>query len=214
MPSTTSFEIFVRQQPLIAEEWIRLIEARRELIKPYLNSFTLSELGNVKCLRRENFVDELGSYFETCGDARFSLKTQGIFFMQPWAAIEYTPNSGSSSSCHGVYRPRDGTKKIWGLTRSAEWVIATVSFAGTSGYKERGREVMTGVEIVEADVARILAETKTPAEEIWRNLGSAIKDFTKKRRSLYAQAQQLANRVEAEELLLPFVPGTGIKPLF
>lgn len=205
MPSTKSIEIFARQHPLTSDDWIQLVENRRELIKPHLDSFSLPTLGSLECLKIEHWMGKLGHETKTSGDERFSLKTQGIFFLQPHNAIErfiHTEHRGEP----GNILPSDGTKKAWGLTRSGQWIICTIGFVGSSGYKGRGREVATGIGIVEADVPAILAETKTSPTEIWRALGQAIKEFAEHRRRLYSQAQSLANMIEVDELLLRFVP--------
>jgi len=98
MPSTKGLEVFVRKNQLADEEWFGLIEARRELIKPHLDSFTLPELGSFECMRSEvSFTHELRlDVSTTTGDERFSLKTQGIFRIQPWSAVERIPNSGNN----------------------------------------------------------------------------------------------------------------------
>ena len=205
MPSTESIEILARQHPLTDDDWIQLIENRRELIKPHLDSSSLPTLGSLKCLRIEHWMSELEYGKETSGDERFSLKTQGIFFLQPYGAMERVIRKGHRGE-PGSILPSAGTKKSWGLTRFGQWIICTIGFVGSSGYKGRGREVATDVGIVEADVIRILAETKTPPKEIWQMLGQTIKDFAGHQRKLYAQAQSLANMVEVDELLLRFVP--------
>ena len=50
MPSTKGLEILLRNTLLTNEEWLRLLEARRDLVRPYLDKFTLPALGSLRCL--------------------------------------------------------------------------------------------------------------------------------------------------------------------
>lgn len=197
MPSTEGLRVFVRKDQLSDEEWFGLIEARRELIKPHLDSFTFPELSLLECMRYESGFTHLGMDVSTStGDERFSLKTQGIFFRQPWDAVERIPGTG----CVRGYP--NGTMRVWGLTRSAMWVLVTICFVGELGYKERGRERASSVNIVEADLTTIIAETKWGPQRMWEELGKIIKGFAERRRALYDNALGLARLVQIEELAL------------
>lgn len=207
MPSANGLDVFVRKNQPNDEEWFGLIEARRALIAPHLDSFTLRELGSLECLRSEiSFTHKLAIDAPVItGDSRFSLKTQGIFRVQPWSAIERTPNSGHRPPPGGV-NCSDGMMRIWGLTRSGLWVIASISFAGEAGYKGRGYERARTVEIIKADLPTIAMFTKVRPEQMWRELGDAIKAFARDRLALYDHARRLAQNVEVEELALSLIP--------
>lgn len=210
MPSTQGMELLVRKNPLNDKEWLNLIEARRSLIKPHLDTFTLPELGSLKCLRSElSFTHELRINNPTLlmsksGDERFSLKTQGIFRLQPRSAVEYIPNSGYRPSPGGVACP-DGTMQIWGLTRSGLWILVEVRFVGEDGYKERGYERAETVEITEVNLPTIMSKTKEKPQKMWEELGKAIKGWAEFREGLYNQALNLARMVEIEELALSLI---------
>ncbi len=207
MPSTKGLEVFVRKNQLADEEWFGLIEARRELIKPHLDSFTLPELGALECMRSElSFTHMLRlDISTTTGDERFSLKTQGIFHIQPWSAVERIPNSGYRPWSDYVNCP-DGTMRIWGLTRSGLWVLVTIGFVGEDGYKGRGYERARAVQVAEAGLSTIVAKTKEKPQRMWEELGKVIKGFTEHRKSLYNQALNLARMVEVEELAFSLIP--------
>lgn len=207
MPSTKGLEVFVRKNQLADEEWFGLIEARRELIKPHLDSITLPELGALECMRSElSFKHMLRSDVSTTtGDERFSLDTQGIFCMQSLSAVEWIPNSGYRPPPGGVNRP-DGTMRVWGLTRSGLWVLVTISFVGEEGRKGLGYERAWMVEIVEADLPTIAAKTKEKPQWIWKEFGEVIRDIARHRKSLYNQALNLAQIVVAEELAFSLIP--------
>lgn len=204
MPSTKGLEVFVRKNQLADEEWFGLIEARRELIKPHLDSFTLPELGMLECMQSEGINHALSLDISTStGDPRFSLKTQGLFRMQAWSAVERIPNSG--------YRPADfscpdGTMRVWGLTRSGLWVLVTIGFLGEGGYKGRGYERARTVEIVETDLPTIATKTKERPQRMWQQLGEVVRGFAEHRKFLYNQALNLARIVEIEELAFSLIP--------
>ncbi len=207
MPSTKGLEVFVRRSQLTDEEWFGLIESRRELIKPHLDLFTLPELGALECMRSESSsTHKLRLDVSiTTGDEQFSLKTQGIFRIQPWSAIERIPNSDYRPSPGGVNYP-DRTMRVWGLTRSGMWVLVTIGFVDEDGYKGRGYERAMTIEIVKADLPTIAAKTKEKPQQMWKELGKAIKSFMEHRESLYNQALNLARMVEIEELAFSLIP--------
>jgi hypothetical protein len=206
MPSIKGLELLIRKSQPTDKQWVRLIEARRDLIKPYLDSFTLTELGTLECLRRETFKHALRlDISTTTGDERFSLKTQGIFCVQPYSAVEKIPQSNCffPERCSGC---SNGKMRVWGLTRSGIWVLVTIDFVGECGYKNRGYERATDVEIVEADLPVIIKETKEKPQQMWEELGKAIIDFAEKRELLYRQVANLAKMVRIEELALSLIP--------
>jgi len=199
MPTTKGIELLVRKDPISDEEWYSLIEARRSLIKPHLNLFSLRELGNIQCLEQEGptFLHGLYAPFSdtpaVTGDTRFSLKTQGIFY-HPW--------SGDQRSGY----PHDEMMYIWGLTRDGLWLLVEVKFKSEAGYKGRGYERAQTVHIQESDLPTIIAKTKSKPEEIWRVLSEAIKEWTRFRGRVYHEALELMRVIEAEELMLSLVP--------
>jgi len=206
MPPYKGLEVFVRRKQLTDEEWFGLIENRRELIKPHLDSFYLSELGSLECLKSEGFSHALRYDAPALtGDKLFSLETQGIFRTQCWSAVEKIPDSGHQPPPGGV-NVLDGTMQVWGLTRSGLWILAAISFVGESGYKERGYERARTVNITEADLPTITAKTKEKPQQIWEELGKAIKSWSEHRESLYNQALGFAKLVDIEEFAFSLIP--------
>ena len=203
MPNTEGLEVLIQKQTLTTSDWLKLIEARCALIKPYLGSFTLSKLGDLKCLRTElSFTHRLLDDFAlfTAGDHLSALNTQCIFYC-PKTGIKRIPNSGYQAPPGGVSCP-DGIMHIWGFTRAASWVLVTVNFKGEAGYKNRGYERAYGVCVEIASLEEIVAKTESTPEEIWKELGRAIKEWTRRREELYHEALQMAQIVETEELAL------------
>jgi len=199
-PGTDGLSLLVRKQLPSYDEWIGLINSRREMIKPYLNIYTLPELGKLECMRDEfhhsletDIIDEV-------------LKTQGIFHVQPWGKIVYVSNSGWRPGPGCVPYP-NGTKKIWGLTRQSKWIIAAVEFIGVSRWKESGQERATSVTLSEVSLPALIAETEEEPRNIWRAIGEAIKNWVGPSQQRYAEATNLAKMVEIEEMVFGEIPG-------
>jgi len=206
MPSTNGLELLVRKTNPDYGEWLELLEARRVLLKPHLDSVTLPSLGVVECLASSiaeyHFHSIRSDSPIVKGDGRFSLETQGIF---PAAGQHiYTPNSGYHAPPGGIPSP-DGVMLLWGLTRSGHWILAEIEFQGLAGHKGRGREKALSVDIQEATPARIVERTKSTAQAIWEELGRAIKRWLKNRQWLYFQMEEVARQVEMEERALSLI---------
>lgn len=202
MPSNEGLKLLVSKETIDEVMWYRLIQARRALIKPHLDKFTLPELGSLECLRSEvGFTHHLAMDTPTvAGDKRFSLKTQGIFD-RAIHADQRIPNSGYQAESGYVSCP-DGIMYVWGLTRSSDWLLIKVEFKGEPGYKNRGYERAQTVTIYEETLEAIMAVIKVEPISMWRMLGNKIKEWTEFRERLYHQALDISRIVETEELLL------------
>lgn len=205
MPSTDTLELLVRNTPLKEPDWLMLVEARRALIKPHLDSFTLPELGALECLEIGSHRHEirLGGP-EVTGNPDFSLKTQGIFDA-PYSGRVSIPGSGYQNP--GGSCP-DGSLQIWGLTRKGLWILAEVFFHGEAGYKDRGYERAHTVNIKEADLPTILAKTKQQPRHLWNRLADAVHGWVRAREGLYRQAQHIQRTIQLEQFVLEQVPET------
>lgn len=206
MPSTNGLATLIRNTSLTREEWFELIELRRDTIRPYLDSMTLPELGDLKCLHSEGFERELRFSAATItGDKLLaSLKTQGIFFSPP-SAVERIPNSGFRPEPGGCTTP-NGTRWVWGLTRRGLWVLVTVTFVGEPGYKDRGSERATEINVVQSNLPAIAAKVKEEPQRMWERLGEFIKRVAAHRKALSDHAAELARMVEFEEMAFRHVP--------
>ena len=182
MPNSDGLRFFVRKMVLDHEGWLKLLEARRQLIKPHLDKIPLTKLSKLPCLKREYVLCDMAySSLQNTGDPRFSLETHGIFEL----------------ALH-----EDNARWAWGLTRDGLWVLFKVSFTRESGYKDRGADLATAIEINEIPLADLLARTGTHPETVWRRLGKVICDWTEHRRQLYHQARSVSAIVVAEEAAL------------
>ncbi len=202
MPSTKGLELLVRKTKPDYGEWLELLEARRVLLGPHLNSITLRKLGDIECLRSENSATRIGFARPLVGDKRFSLETQGVF-ATIWKC-DYVPHSGYQAPPGGLSSP-DGVLCFWGLTRDALWILVAVQFKGEPGYKQRGMQTAVSVDIQEATPARIVEKTERTAQEIWRRLGEATQSWLRERQLLYHRIQELTNQIAMEEQALALI---------
>ncbi len=192
--------VFVRKGKVQIEEWLLLLERRRELLKKHLDSITLPELGHLACLRNEAFLHDLqfdGPKIVIAGSEEFSLKTQGIFRVQPLHHKEVFPGTGFQHAPM-LNRP-DGIVRAWGLTRKGKWVLITVHFSGRPGYHQRGYEKAELVEIKETDLVAILEATKQSPKAMWFELGRAFKEIVEQRRHFLNQLIPTETTMEMEE---------------
>lgn len=213
MVPTSGLEKLVRQDQLDDQDWFELIEERLALIKPHLSTFSLSELGELECLRSEGSFTHALRYDDPTldGDRKFSLKTRGIFRSQHFSDVGHFPNSGyQPGRTSGYIACPDGIMMVWGLTDSGLWVIVEIAFSGEPGYKDRGYERATSVTIKEAGLQAIISQTKDKPQTIWNELGEAIQVWTESRKSLYHQALEINRAVQLEELTLSLIPSNGL----
>ncbi len=200
----TGLEMLVRRFALERDEWVRLIEARRDIMKPFLASFNFPELGSFDCMRSEVSSRHMLWLDDPTlsGDSAFSLTTEGIFQVQPWEAIERIVGSGyrgDSINCP------DGVMRLWGLTRSGDWIIVTIGFIGEAGYKGRGYERARTVTVVKANLSRMFMETKEDPNTVFSRLGREIKGWAEHRERLAKQAASIACFAELEEHMLSLI---------
>src|SRR5436305_845108 len=139
MPPTKALEMLIPSRKLKPGDWYDLVEARRAVIAPHLDSFTLGKIADVKCLLSQGHYKGLNPC-RYLGEEGFSLDTQGIFGYSKQSKQKYQtgqfafPDSGPHARGHLVH---DGHCYVWGLTRKAAWLLAKVNFRGDPGYKDR-----------------------------------------------------------------------------
>lgn len=197
--------VFVRSDKLTDADWYRLIESRRGLIRQYLDSFTLRELGQLPCMRsgcRPDGHDLNSDDPEVRGRGLYSLKTQGIFRVQLASAAVYVTEVGGYRPWKKDYQSLDGTKQVWGLGRHGGWLLAEVRFLGKPGPDNKGYQQAWIVTIEESDVPTIIKKTKETPQQIWGFLGLQIREWTKRRKHQYEEMLGLEEDIEREETLL------------
>ena len=200
MPSKNSdgLRLLVRREPLTKEDWIKMIEARRALIKPHLDSISFGTLGK--------FV---GEFYSVSRPQRKSLRelfvclvddgvfsTQGHFRLmdQRWIGEEIR------------YEP------VWGLTRSGDWFYATGIYTrrfgdGNYHWQPQSFCVTDSIGIHTQNlVERLRLDVENSEEMVYWELEKMIKDVTEKRRCLYEELKAVRNIMMAENAALSLIP--------
>lgn len=196
-PSTKGLELLCRIKPLSDEEWLELVERRRQIITPYLDSFTLSTLGQVEFLHSEAGIHQIRHDSPECFGGQFDLKTQGIFNTTFMSRIQF-PGS--------VLNDSGGVQYVWGLTRNGEWIMAGVTYNNVRGYKGRGYQRAIRVEIEKTTIPLILSVCKFTCEAVWLTLEHAVLSFEQNRKKLYEDASHLSRMCQIESLVLGLIP--------
>ena len=201
MPATETMEMLVRKMPLTEGDWLRLLEARRALLAPYLDIFTLPELGRLKCLIAvEGRPCELGVSRPVVTPEGYSLQTQGVFGSQPWDQKEETRDEKTGLVLGGI-------KRVWGLGRSNRWLIVRIEYVYEPGGHGWRDQRATKVEIRKAELAGVVAETGVNPREIWEELGKIATLWVERQTRLHQMAREVAVRVDFENELLDLVEG-------
>lgn len=191
----------VRKNILREDEWISLIQQRREfLIKPYLKSFTLPELGSVGCmwtdrvaLLRHNLHDD-DPKINSRGE--FSLMTQGIFY-----ETKYSTNDGKT-----------GMKFICGLTRQDKLILAEIKYAISENPIAK-YETATTINIGHTIFERILEITGEDPKNILCMLDNQILSWEKTCKERLEDISRIAAIMRAENFALQHIP-VGIKTAY
>jgi hypothetical protein len=192
----------VPRRPVSDRKVRQLVGTRLKLISRELPKMRLPKLDETECLAGESSwpLSLRGNPESVTAPKGLSLQTRGLFKLQPYEAIEYLPNSGFQPPRGEVARP-NGTKRLWGLTENGDWVVVTIEVVGEPGYKRRGRERAASIVIEKVTLNRMLAITKAPATQVWCELGQLIKRYAAQRYQEYRDAKELADVVEAENLV-------------
>jgi hypothetical protein len=203
MSSTRTWEKLFREKPVSHEEWVSLVRERAQRLKPHLDRFTLNELGNVYCINGERLQEDTLTRDNPTVMSKegHTLKTRGIFGIQPHDSIQTFPGTGFQP-WPGGRRVPDGQKKLWGLIRTGSWVVVTITFIGVPGYKDRGREQAMQVTIEETALESLIEKTSVPPREIWDGLGEAVQNWKAHREQLAHVAAHLAEQINIEDRLL------------
>lgn len=194
MPShkNDGIRMLTERGPMHPVLWHNLIEARRALIKPYLDTFTLPDLGSLRCLKNE--ADSPDPSLHTLAADNpiigltgepFSLKTQGIF-RQAQPKIAKFP---------------DNIKRIWGLARSGEWLLAEVEIekdiVNNVNYERALR-----VKIYEQTLEVIMFGLGVSYTDMWYELNESVRGWLRLRKKMYEDILEISRIIETEELLL------------
>ena len=96
------------------EDLLRLVEARREMMKPHLAGFLLLKLGDFRCLNEGVGEPKMLEGFPISQTQGSELEIRGIF----GKGLSEVAVENDRKECY-----------VWGLTRSAEWMIAVITYS-------------------------------------------------------------------------------------
>lgn len=194
MPSTETKGIsqLIEKGPVHPVLLCSLIETRRQLIKPHLNTFTLQELGNFRFLQSWlSPIHGLNQDKPSIGSENQMVpvfKTQGVFFQGCISIKREKPKSN------------DYKKYIAGLSRSGDWLLIEVKITLDP---ECNYEWAREVTVFKPDLETIVfSGLGISYEDIWSELGRTIKDWLSSRKRLYEIASRISKIIEIEDLLL------------
>ncbi len=210
MEKKTGLEILARRDGRCAlheTDWLKLVETRLEMIKPYLRDMTLKSLGDIRMINDYFGTHDLNRDEPKVSGEKFNLATRGIFPNNDnWAGIASVEHDrGDGMSAIAI------THKFWGFTRDGEWIIVEVfSTIGYEPYKYEGRteqvQRVKTVKIEESTLVDACLFCKRSPQDIWKRLGEIVKKWAEHRKSLYEDAQCLEEEVLREEAFIELLP--------
>jgi hypothetical protein len=174
-------ELGVRK-PTTTEKWQRLIQARTDMITPWMESMTLERLGNGRF--PSYWSTSNGPYHnEICNEkiwpkkSNFNSKTQGIFILDTSALYDNLEVGDKSSMI------------LWGFTRSKQYVSANIGCHlrknTDPSYQDAGHMITVFFELEPIQVvpSSLNALASSPQrEEFWNHLGETLEGWYEKTR--------------------------------
>jgi len=186
-----------REKPLQKEDWVGLLEECRKFLKPHLASFTLPELGELRCMATEDCLHRIDldkPIVNKTGviSSHFGLQVRGIFYPM-WEDVKN--------------RPADGKRviPILGLVRPADWVLVTVK--SQFQLNRRCYEKAMTVEINELPLPIIISKTKTSPCRLFANLETTTNEWVSDREGLYKRALEVSELFGVIRAITSNIPG-------
>ncbi|NQV12115.1 hypothetical protein HQ524_02015 [Candidatus Uhrbacteria bacterium] len=137
------------------EDWKALIEAQVEAMKPFMESFQLSTLGDVKCMTGEEGLDPLSKSPELIES---QLEIRGIFGF----AADIPSGSGKS-------RGR-GTVHLWCLSRELCWLQIEVKYTRYKGLNVAWTKRADAARVTRKDLNDVLEIRGVSAWKVWEQI--------------------------------------------
>lgn len=197
----------VRQGVLSRMDWLEMIEARRELIEPHLNTMDLKTIGKARVADYSNSwcIVEANNPWVLSFDPGLNLDTrcwwpmgEGLYSNHMLSRIQHIYDPPGSSPAVGC------TDTFWALTRSGRWVIvtATVRFPDhRQSWAGMLRSKVLRVEIREVLASDIIATLKIEPQDLWGQLGKLARQWQQRREELLTDARRLVEVFDFEDSL-------------
>lgn len=172
-----------------------LVNARVEMLKPFMQYFTMNTLGDMRLCGHMNQDDshckQIKDDEPTVTTPGFSLRTQGLFWAEDVCMIE------------------NDTLYIFGLTRQYKWIIAEVHTKDcenfSSGYMKKALEIVVKASdpIEIADRFPLPLQTADLSCLMFR-LDQAVYAWEEKYKQMAVDAEGLASAVRFDNLALQY----------
>jgi hypothetical protein len=221
----TCLNILARQGGLTENEWLDLLEIRREDIRPHLHDMSLRALGDLGVVN-----DDRGRYPGRPlrkGGMRRMLELEGGDYHEP-SELDFLDRDDSSLELRGIFPDDrdahsfhvefakgkepptfDSVIRFWALTRSNEWILVEIeerSFVqpktpGRDRTQERRTEIV-GLHVTQKTPQEICIACNTTLAKMWYELGKFVGKWAEQRRLLFSTAQDLSLRFDMEKLIV------------
>lgn len=191
---------------LDAETWVKMIEARVEMIKPCLDRFTLSTVGKLYLDgpdpdHETMAMHELYMDMPKVVPSDYSLDTQGLFSDMGMKECEETPEHSRTSA--------------YGLTRNGNWVILTI-YCDYLGLKQRvsGRSRVDAIyqDVPSFRAREVSVHVSSPQEicatgfgtykDMFMFMNGAVREWLGRAETAYNKARELTTILDIEYRLV------------
>lgn len=193
MPLANNWDSLIEKKKLTTEQWILLILDLQELIAPHIKNWKCSALKNMNVMRHEALYTSHLTLEEMCwmgepkviAENKLSLSTRGIFFT---AESNYGRISGN------------GTRLIWGLTRSGKWILAKLEYSVASrGDKYEKSERLW---LAETDLNELVYTYGIKPQSIWDILSNEVREWNNSRERLAKESDYVFGEVQFRTRLI------------
>lgn len=186
---------YIQRKELSPEQWVRLIEMRRQAVKPFMEQkkwLPPDELVKTYCLRK-NFVERVFGYrfedYTTANNFVNTLSTKGYFDV-----LRQEPQN-ENREIRQFY--------IYGLDTKARWILFVVIF----DIHDRREQFKSIKQVIPADINEVvqaaLAVGYSP-RKIWMWFDEQLKQWHEVRQSLLEESQKLVDDFKRQDTLLSF----------
>lgn len=185
----------IEEKKLTTEQWILLILGLQELIAPHIKNWKCSALKNMNIMRHEALYTGQLNFEEMCwmgepivsAKNKLSLSTRGIF-----STVEsnYERISG------------DGTRKIWGFTRSGKWILARLEYSVVDRgdkYEKADRLWLT-----ETGLTDLVCAYGIKPQAIWDILSNEVRKWHESREILAKESNYVFREVQFRTRIILF----------
>lgn len=194
-------EILGRQQPLSNDNWLTLLEQRRELLRPHLETFRLPKLLHSPVFKgRGNVLDLTNLKLEI--ESPFDLQTPGIFGL-------YVADEQLLGTQHFGNRDPDREVHFWGLAQNGTWIVGQYDYALHPEQHPSLRKVIFRVVLQRAQtgqVVRCAGCEDFHARALWLALGEEARRWHEKAEQVSTNARAVVTTIDEEESLVRNLP--------